>query len=298
VTAKRNDVWMPLYIGDYLRDTSRLTTVGHGAYLLLLMDYWVNGSPLPDDDDQLAAVARMPLKEWKRLRPTVQQFFSVADGIWRHKRVDAELLRKSVISATRSAAGKDGAEKKWEKQKSGKGVANATSEPYDDVWQNDAQSQSPLQAQEAKASLAAERAQTVDGVCRAIRVDSDGAWRAGIGSWLDKWAARGASLAHCLAGAHHAMSKKPPNFSPQSVNFCDWAVEEEIARGSRSAGVNSTGVAQVRELTPIERELDRWRQRVKRRDKLWLDSWGPQPGNPRCEVPPEILAEFKIGEAA
>jgi uncharacterized protein YdaU (DUF1376 family) len=106
--AKR-PIWMPCYITDYLRDTTRLTTEGHGAYLLLIFDYWVQGQPLPDDDEQLAAITRMSLPKWKRLRPTLAQFFQIGDGVWRHKRVDHELALANERIAKLSEAGKRGA---------------------------------------------------------------------------------------------------------------------------------------------------------------------------------------------
>lgn len=86
---KEGDVWMPLYIGDYLRDTGRLTTVQHGAYLLLLMDYWINGPP-PDDNKQLAAITKCSPKVWFMMRQKLQHLFNISEGVWRHKRVDEE----------------------------------------------------------------------------------------------------------------------------------------------------------------------------------------------------------------
>jgi len=98
-------LWMPLYIGDYLADTGHLTTVQHGAYLLLIMHYWMKGG-LPNDDRQLMAIARMTEQEWSTNCQTLATFF--ASG-WRHSRIDAELLKARSLSEKRAIAGLKGA---------------------------------------------------------------------------------------------------------------------------------------------------------------------------------------------
>lgn len=96
--------WMPLYIPDFLADTVHLTAAETGAYLCLIMDYWLHDG-LPDDDHKLAAIARLPVKSWRAIRPTIQAFF--LDG-WRHKRIDIELGKMVVMSERRRAAGSKG----------------------------------------------------------------------------------------------------------------------------------------------------------------------------------------------
>lgn len=85
------DAWMPLYIGDYARDTLHLCREEHGSYLLLIMAYWANGGPLKDDDRSLKAITKCPDHEWARTRGLLSDFFTVKDGYWRHKRIDSEL---------------------------------------------------------------------------------------------------------------------------------------------------------------------------------------------------------------
>jgi uncharacterized protein YdaU (DUF1376 family) len=98
--------WMPLYIGDYLRDTTRLTVAEHGAYLLLIMDYWVNGPP-PDDDRELARIARTPLPVWRRYyRGQLSKMFTCQGGRWLHKRVDRELERARELNEKKREGGR------------------------------------------------------------------------------------------------------------------------------------------------------------------------------------------------
>lgn len=96
--------WMPFYVGDYLGDTGHLSTVQHGAYILLLCFYWRTGS-LPDDDQELANITRLPLEDWLLHRPVLKRFFY--DG-WKHKRVEAELRRMLAKATQARAAGQKG----------------------------------------------------------------------------------------------------------------------------------------------------------------------------------------------
>ena len=119
-------IWMPLYIADYLADTTRLTTMQHGAYLLMIMDYWRNG-PLPDDDVALAHIVRMPLAIWKKHRGIVSQMFQIDSGRWHHKRIDAE-REAAVSNATKYAErAKNAASKRWAKHRSEECQVDATS---------------------------------------------------------------------------------------------------------------------------------------------------------------------------
>jgi uncharacterized protein YdaU (DUF1376 family) len=107
--ADRSDTWMPFYVGDYLSATGRLTTEQHGAYLLILLDYWKNGPP-PNDDAVLAQIARLTLGAWRKAKPALIGYFEVRDGLLIQKRVEKERERATDITEKRSRAGKASAE--------------------------------------------------------------------------------------------------------------------------------------------------------------------------------------------
>jgi len=97
--------WMPLYIGDFLTDTTHLMATETGAYLLLLMHYWTNG-PIPDDNARLCRIAKIHPPHWKRIRAALEPFFDLTKrpGLWSHHRADQELTKADEISSKRKKA--------------------------------------------------------------------------------------------------------------------------------------------------------------------------------------------------
>ena len=120
------DIWMPLYIGDYLADTTRLTTDQHGAYFLLIMDYWRNGAP-PDDDLILSNITRMSVPAWRKTKASVLCFFNLIDGFWVQSRIEKELKDANSSKAKAQDKAHKAAAARWGKQCIEDATSNATS---------------------------------------------------------------------------------------------------------------------------------------------------------------------------
>jgi len=99
--------WMPLYIGDYLADTQHLTTMQHGAYLLLIMHYWQHGG-LPSTEAAIAGISRLNRDQWRGNCSAIAGMFQAG---WKHRRIDSELEKANNISEKRAFAGRRGAER-------------------------------------------------------------------------------------------------------------------------------------------------------------------------------------------
>ena len=108
--------YIQLYVADYLADTAHLNAAQHGAYLLLIMNYWQRGKPLNNSNDRLANVARMSHDEWQQNKADIAEFFEIDGDTWSHKRIDADLDAVSATSNKNSEAGKASAAARKEKK--------------------------------------------------------------------------------------------------------------------------------------------------------------------------------------
>ncbi len=118
--------FLPLYTGDYLRDTRHLTPLKHGVYLLLLMHSWDQKGPLPLDEQECAGIANCrSADEVDALRYILDRYFIRMDDGWYSKRMQAEIERASAISNKRKSAGAKGYQAKA-KQLLSKSLASAS----------------------------------------------------------------------------------------------------------------------------------------------------------------------------
>ncbi len=81
--------------GDYLRDTSRLKMVEHGAYLKLMLPYYGEEQALPPDYEDLYQIAcAITPADKAAVRKIADKFFPIAhDGLRRNGRIDAEIAK-------------------------------------------------------------------------------------------------------------------------------------------------------------------------------------------------------------
>jgi len=122
--------YIQLYVADYLADTMHLTTEQHGAYMLIIMNYWQTGKPVPES--RLKHVAKLTNDRWPDVERTLKEFFRQGEnGEWIHDRIDIDLAKVKGKVYKASKAGKASAAKRAEKTglkvTDSKGVSNGRS---------------------------------------------------------------------------------------------------------------------------------------------------------------------------
>lgn len=272
-----HDTWMPFYPGAYLRQTGRLTAAQHGAYLLLLLEAWAHDGLIPDDDDELAQITRMSLREWRANKAKVLRFWDAAEGGYRQERLDAELARAKHLVSVKSEAGRASAEARKRQQKSNTRSTPVGTPVAADGQQTGIPSQSPYSDT------------NVSGAVAPIDPDKK-AWREGVdllkSHGLDEKPARQfiGKLVKDSGAEPRALlpiiAKCIENGTQDPQSYLRKAVQ---GLADRRAG-GSAPPAPVDEPINWAKRLEFWRK-----DGTWLGAWGPTPNEPKCQCPAELL---------
>lgn len=105
---------MPLWTDAYLGDTTHLTTIEHGAYLLLLIAMWRTAdNSLPGEDKMLARYTRLNAAQWARVKPVLMPFFREKEG----RITQGRLTDEAAAVRQHSRKQSDRAKVRWRKNK-------------------------------------------------------------------------------------------------------------------------------------------------------------------------------------
>ncbi|MEN6384588.1 MAG: DUF1376 domain-containing protein, partial [Phycisphaerales bacterium] len=117
-----------LNIERIIGGTISMDATEFGAYMSLLIACYQGKNLLPNDDNRLSRIARCSLKTWKRIRPILEQKFTINCEGWTHEGVSQELL-KYQEKATKNKAN---SLKRWDSSiplaSNSQSVRNATKE--------------------------------------------------------------------------------------------------------------------------------------------------------------------------
>jgi uncharacterized protein YdaU (DUF1376 family) len=226
------DKYMTLWIGDLQKSTTRLSAEQLGAYISLLMDYWVNG-PLPAGDDELARVTKLPKRKWRSHRPVLREYFEERDGKWYQSRSDYERAKAQEYAVKRIEKARKAGNSRWEKERivhagsiasSMLGACSPPSQPY--IESKGAGSEKPRSI----------RKQVYDyGVDLLARADkSEDEARAVISTWLARYDDQ-----RVLVSIFHALMDE----AASPIGWVEDRLREQSASDNATGQPNSSGRA-------------------------------------------------------
>lgn len=101
----------PHHIGDFIKDTARLTDAQAMTYLRMIWMYYDTETPLPDDSKRLAFMLGACPEDTQLI---LEHYFSKDGAVYRHKRCDAEI----EAYRNRQEHGRRAAKSRWENAQS------------------------------------------------------------------------------------------------------------------------------------------------------------------------------------
>jgi len=118
--SSKIDIWLPIYVGDYLKDTGGLKLAEHGAYFKLMMAYWQTGCLEHCLGTCYRIAGAFTEDEQEAVNVVVGRFFVEVDGVLRNKRLDAELISAHARREKASSRALKAAAARWGRQETGK----------------------------------------------------------------------------------------------------------------------------------------------------------------------------------
>lgn len=80
---------------DILRDTEQLRSDEFGVLTRLRFHCWLQNGTLPDEDIALARFGGVSLAMWNEIKPRMQFFFEVWEGVWKDPEIVNQLYAHS-----------------------------------------------------------------------------------------------------------------------------------------------------------------------------------------------------------
>lgn len=99
------DIWIPIYVNDYIADTMDLTTEEHGIYFILILHYWKKGC-LPLSMKRLHTITKTNNTE--SLEGILSEYFTKREDGYHNKRLEEELKKAKSRRGSASENGKRG----------------------------------------------------------------------------------------------------------------------------------------------------------------------------------------------
>jgi uncharacterized protein YdaU (DUF1376 family) len=117
-------------MGDYAKKTAALSLAEHGAYSLLLDEYYSTETPLPAEHEALFRLCRaMTAIEQDAVRSVADRFFKVEeDGLRHNERADEEIAKAQATIAKQRESGAESARKRWSTDKSTDGSTHESTD--------------------------------------------------------------------------------------------------------------------------------------------------------------------------